>query len=712
MNWRRKSAPTRRGINPYGRFARLRPSNPRRVYSPAMPFPPTLVDFGHGSLVYGGGPATGGRPLLIVLADWADWPSIQLTHTPDYYERLAFGDPTPPLSTWDPVNPASMREYFRENSYGRFWFDRVAVIGPLDMGVRGDDPGARQRVAAILAKVVPVASDAIGALDANADHVIGPHELSVLLVENIKDAMPGNSSHVPVHFAYTQPTGTVDVTLALQVAGGWQKTPFYQLAHELSHASIGTKDMYRVDDDNDNDNDGLTLMSRYSFDSDDQYVVHLDMWHKMLLGWAEPRLFPLDRADSAEVWEGPDGAILLWDDAHRTNEYFLIERRRPDAPGQRFDADFDGDGVVIWRVKQPISDSVKALGAPDLKPGGSTVWAVGTQTPYLTWTDGTSTGKSVSVTRLGNGRVQVAWGDEIAHVSTSRHRLLFHGGNGSDGVGGLTHRGQFWGITIDGYLEWNSYNGRGGELGEPAAEQGWHPNSGNRVGRSWGSIRLAVGAGEGVILAVTDGGDLRWYCYSGRGEADESGGIGWDPNSGNIIGVGFQDFQHIFAIPSAGIQPSPIQLFGVTTEGVVHWYGYRGRGEEDLSGHHGWLDNSGNQIAWWTGTRSVHASGNVVFVINDDGTLHYYAYTGDGTADLTGGTGWAASSGNEIGHSWQGMQHVFGGVSDVGGFGHVVFGVDPDANLRWYRYTGSGDADPTGGVSWDPASQSVIGQGW
>jgi hypothetical protein len=355
---------------------------------------------------------------------------------------------------------------------------------------------------------------------------------------------------------------------------------------------------------------------------------------------------------------------------------------------------------------------VKALASPDLKPGGSTVWAVGTQTPYLTWTDGTSTGKSVSVTRLPNGRLRVAWGDEIAHVSTSRHRLLFHGGNGSDGVGGLTHRGQFWGITTDGYLEWNSYNGRGGELGGPAAEQGWHPNSGNRVGRSWGSIRLAVGAGEGVILAVTDGGDLRWYCYSGQGEADESGGIGWDPNSGNIIGVGFQDFQHIFAIPTAGIQSSPIQLFGVTTEGVVQWYGYRGQGEEDLSGHRGWLANSGNQIAWWSGTRSVHASGNVVFVINDDGTLHYYAYAGDGTADLTGRTGWAASSGNEIGHSWQGMQHVFGGVSDVGGFGHVVFGVDPDANLRWYRYTGSGDADPTGGVSWDPASQNVIGQGW
>ena len=672
-----------------------------------MPLPPTLEEFGYASLKVGGGPAVGSRPVALVLVDWAEHPSIAATHDNEYYERLAFGDPTPPFSTRNPVNPASFREYVRENSYGRFAFDRVAVFGPLKMGVLGADPGAHQRVTTILQKLVEVAPVAIARTDTGAAHTIGPHELSILLVENIPDALPGNSRHDPVVFT----VGAVPITLTTPAAGGWQQTPFYQLLHELSHVALDTVDLYRKDGDNDNDNYGLTLMSGYSFDSDDQYVVHLDMWHKMLLGWAEPRRFVLDRRESAEVWEGPDGAVLLWDDAHRTNEYFLIERRRPDAPGQRFDADFDGDGVVIWRIKQPIYDSVKALGAPNLSPGGSAVWEVGTQTPPLIWTDGTTTTTSVSVTDAGNGHLRVAWGDEVVHTSTSRHTRLFHAGNGLDGVGGLTNRGAFWGITTDGYLEWNRYNGRGAQLDEPSAEQGWHPNSGNRVGTGWGGMRHVVGAGDGIILAVTGSGELRWYAYSGDGEADETGAAGWHPNSGNVIGSGFDSLEHIFAMP-AGTSTAPIQLFGVAPDGIVYWYGYTGHGEHDPGGHAGWLPNTGNQIAWWSDVKHVHASGNVVFVISNDGTQHYYSYSGGGTADLTGATGWGPTSGNEIGHGWQSMQHVFGGVSDVGGFGHIVLAVDSNRDLRWYRYTGNGEADPTGVSGWDERSQNVIGNGW
>ncbi|MFB7662986.1 hypothetical protein ACFC1R_03440 [Kitasatospora sp. NPDC056138] len=52
----------------------------------------------------------------------------------EYYDRLDFGNPAPPFATDSPVNPASLREYFRENSNGRFWFDRIAVAGPIQLG--------------------------------------------------------------------------------------------------------------------------------------------------------------------------------------------------------------------------------------------------------------------------------------------------------------------------------------------------------------------------------------------------------------------------------------------------------------------------------------------------------------------------------------------------------------------------------------------------
>ncbi|CCF16487.1 hypothetical protein BLGI_4456 [Brevibacillus laterosporus GI-9] len=67
------------------------------------------------------------------------------------------------------------------------------------------------------------------------------------------------------------------------MAGAGPVTPFYQIAHELSH-SLGTVDMYNI---------GMGNTLRYSFDSNDQGTVHLDIWHKLVLGWVEPRRFEL-----------------------------------------------------------------------------------------------------------------------------------------------------------------------------------------------------------------------------------------------------------------------------------------------------------------------------------------------------------------------------------------------------------------------------------
>jgi hypothetical protein len=58
------------------------------------------------------------------------------------------------------------------------------------------------------------------------------------------------------------------------------------------------------------------------------------------------------------------------------------------------------------------------------------------------------------------------------------------------------------------------------------------------------------------------------------------------------------------------------------------------------------------------------------------------------------------------------MRHVFGGVSDQGGFGHVVMAIDGVGDFRWYRYTGQGEADETGAEGWAPRSGNRIGTGW
>ena len=43
----------------------------------------------------------------------------------------------------------------------------------------------------------------------------------------------------------------------------------------------------------------------------------------------------------------------------------------------------------------------------------------------------------------------------------------------------------------------------------------------------------------GVIYCVQENGDLLWYRYDGNGQSGSPGGQGWHSNSGNKIGQGW-----------------------------------------------------------------------------------------------------------------------------------------------------------------------------
>jgi hypothetical protein len=287
-------------------------------------------------------------------------------------------------------------------------------------------------------------------------------------------------------------------------------------------------------------------------------------------------------------------------------------------------------------------------------------------------------------------------------VSPNAHQRLFHAGNGVTPVGsGLPMPGIFFGITADGHLDWNCYTGH------------WAAHTGNRIGTNWGSFMHVVGCGDGVIMAVDRDGTLRWYRYDGQGEADPSGNLGWHPNSGHAIGNGWQRFRHVFAFPKAGRPTSRLTIFGVDEAGKLFWYSYTGEGEKDPSGTLGWAAGSGNQIGnGWSQFRQIHGSGNTIFAVHDDGRLLWYRYSGHGQPDPTGNIGWDTKSGNPIGNGWQGMKHVFGGVDDIGGFGNVIMAANEFGKLFWYKYSGSGESDISGTKGWEPQSGKAIGTGW
>jgi hypothetical protein len=226
---------------------------------------PTLATLGHGTVRQNGRPAAGGRPLLIVLGEYSNFPPFSTEHTLQYYERLGFGNPTPPFSTDNPVNPASLREYFHENSNGRFRFDRVAVVGPVALGVYANDPGPEERTAGILRRVAEFAPQLFVGADVDSDRLVEFDELTVLLFENITGLQPANRDNNPFSISLDLGIVTWRVTVRVHIAGAGPLTPFYQIAHELSH-SIGTIDMYNTGAGN----RLLTLMGAYPFFTDDQ----------------------------------------------------------------------------------------------------------------------------------------------------------------------------------------------------------------------------------------------------------------------------------------------------------------------------------------------------------------------------------------------------------------------------------------------------------
>jgi M6 family metalloprotease-like protein len=364
-----------------------------------MAVTPSLEAFGFDTMTQNGRRAQGERPLLVILVEYSNWPEFASWHPTSYYEELAFGHPEPPFTTRDPVNPASLAQYFIENSDGRFTFSRVEVVGPLALGLL-NDPGPEARTALILTEVARQSPDLFVGLDADGNQSLEFDELCVLLFENIPKAQPANRNNNPVVIQVPSGGGAVTVTVVVHFAGAGPLTPFYQIAHEVSH-SLGTVDLYNVGQGN----YGVTLMSGYPFYSDDQHSVHLDAWHKLRLGWIEPQVHNLTMPGSAQVTDDPAGSVVLWDDGRRESQFFILERRTPSSPNRRYDDAVPGDGVCIWRVTRS-SGLAAHLGAPDLAIGGSGVWPVGSRTPTLRWDDGTSTGRALSVSLAADGQPQ------------------------------------------------------------------------------------------------------------------------------------------------------------------------------------------------------------------------------------------------------------------------------------------------------------------
>ena len=134
---------------------------------------------------------------------------------------------------------------------------------------------------------------------------------------------------------------------------------------------------------------------------------------------------------------------------------------------------------------------------------------------------------------------------------------IFYGGNGTTPVdSGLPLVGRFFTVDDDegGALRFWHYTGNGEP--DPSGANGFSEpgnNSSNQIGRGFGSMLHMVGGGDGIMLAIPPSGDLTFFRYTGNGEKDETGSMGFEgPHQATVIGNGFHTFPHVFVSPREG----------------------------------------------------------------------------------------------------------------------------------------------------------------
>jgi M6 family metalloprotease-like protein len=378
----------------------------------------TLDDFGYNRRRVNGLEARGSRPLLVILANYAGHARQFPTNIANLADEYVFSL----------ADTQSVSGYFFENSNKRFSWSRAGLIGPVEFSsveaADGNDPR-------ILATVVLAAMRSgqfdFARYDGNGDGIVTSGELGILIISNKGgDGQWGVMRWANldgVNAPYDLRAAGVSVALRVTVSAAEHTSSFTTKAHELSH-QLGTLDLYGSG----GLNSDLTLMdATIEGRIPDQKTYHLDPWHKLQLGWVEPRILSL-RSGGVTLLPAPqklqaDGPVILYDPERGEGEFFMLEFRTRERPnGGVYDTGVAGTGLCVWHIKQdsnknpvPIPNvtghAVVHRGSPDFDLGGNFVWASGASTPNLAWLDGTQLPSRLMVRPfdLSAGTISVEW---------------------------------------------------------------------------------------------------------------------------------------------------------------------------------------------------------------------------------------------------------------------------------------------------------------
>ncbi|MFO0727135.1 MAG: M6 family metalloprotease domain-containing protein [Myxococcota bacterium] len=285
---------------------------------------------------------SGKHHLLVILveADDAPWPSgFDKTR----YEELLFS-----------TSAGSLREYYKENSYGLFEVEGE-VVGPVKVPGRMTDYSFQMgdkndRVEALVKAAVAGVRDRSVFQRADTHDTRGRKKPDgivdhLLVIYSEKTGAPDGFAPIWPHRSTTDLVmGNVHVTSYLVLN---HAAPLGVYAHEFGH-DLGLPDLY----DRDYTSHGAgswCLMAAGSWPEEGKAPLHLSAWAKARLGWIVPTVV----AKSTSGIKVPSAsekpfALKIPIGAVDAKEYFLVENRRRVG----FDKDLPGEGLLIWHIDE------------------------------------------------------------------------------------------------------------------------------------------------------------------------------------------------------------------------------------------------------------------------------------------------------------------------------------------------------------------------
>jgi hypothetical protein len=366
-------------------------------------------------------------PLLVIwLRETNDLPASELQKYRRYYEDTFFGQAVPGFIG----NRLSVIAYYHEVSSGKFTFDRAGLVGPLTRAFKEKKPRDVARLA-----IEAAANENFGfkALDRDGDGRISASELTVLVISSASGvggladfAAAGEEIVIPgqnVRYA-----GRAAIINENDDFATTNRALFRAIAPQAIDLDGVPSRCFTI-------NANLSLMAAGNT-VNSGHTLHLDPWHKMLVGWVEPRIYTAAKAGSVELVAqhvlGKIDAkrpVLIYDQKRGPSEFFLLEYRTRSRLG--FDQDVGTSGLVIWQiVLDPSGRPATALadrkncrgdtlrvptlfvrGAPNWQLGGGKAYSAGDAAIPLKWQDGADTGVRVTVEHHSpvDWKIRVSW---------------------------------------------------------------------------------------------------------------------------------------------------------------------------------------------------------------------------------------------------------------------------------------------------------------